>query len=587
MKKLIILLLISPIFLYSQVTREIQVRTITPVDFYLSLIGHIDNLEKNSSLRSKSTVRNFSKLFSKNALIFNDIVPSQNFGKQVNILDYINISKTLKRKRLSSLITITQLNTDVSSLTTFSIGDKGSVIANVSIDKFMSFKENSTNLVSNDGVILDFLEWPFKDNAIIELSYEIIIPKSDSTKQEIIWKIDEILSLKKTHTRPTFYIPKTKMFLTEGSLKIDADSITVNNQSLFLQGDNVRYFTYPTKIQKNTPIYIKNISETFKFKNVEKSKINDFTNSLIFRQTQPTFLSFNAHLSEVISTRGNSLSAINNELSSSFSFSLTWLPFHVNAGKSIFLNRLDEKINNFFKNKKALGKIKKATNLKFSLGIDVSSYQSNVSTKSGNELFQNIIENTLDIDGNSYTRVSTISNINEISELKLLQIGIAANASIDFNQININKGETNTWSIQVLGKILSGFNGNITSSRSANVNYSGIYEDYNLVIGDDEQFERYDLGDYSLQSNSDIELNTPLFINLGVRVERIMNLEKVKEIGFFGGLSTTFTSGDFSAVNQQNYISTNSDELNSTFEVIEGFKLNSPLILSFGISKKL
>jgi len=66
-----------------------------------------------------------------------------------------------------------------------------------------------------------------------------------------------------------------------------------------------------------------------------------------------------------------------------------------------------------------------------------------------------------------------------------------------------------------------------------------------------------------------------------------MNLEKVKEIGFFGGLSTTFTSGDFSAVNQQNYISTNSDELNSTFEVIEGFKLNSPLILSFGISKKL
>ena len=51
------------------------------------------------------------------------------------------------------------------------------------------------------------------DNAIVELSYEIIIPKSDETIQEIKWKIDKISSLKTTHIRPNFYIPKTKIFL--------------------------------------------------------------------------------------------------------------------------------------------------------------------------------------------------------------------------------------------------------------------------------------------------------------------------------------------------------------------------------------
>ena len=119
MKKLIIILFILPSLSQAQDTRQIKVKPITPIDTYLSLIEHIDDLEKLTY--SKSTVRNFSKLFSNDALI-NDIVPSQNFGKQLSVLDYTNISKKLKRKRLSSLITITELNTGVTPLTTFSVG---------------------------------------------------------------------------------------------------------------------------------------------------------------------------------------------------------------------------------------------------------------------------------------------------------------------------------------------------------------------------------------------------------------------------------------------------------------------------------
>ena len=50
MKKLIITLLILPVLIYSQDTSEIQVRPITPIDFYLSLFEHIDNLEKKLHL---------------------------------------------------------------------------------------------------------------------------------------------------------------------------------------------------------------------------------------------------------------------------------------------------------------------------------------------------------------------------------------------------------------------------------------------------------------------------------------------------------------------------------------------------------
>ena len=82
-----------------------------------------------------------------------------------------------KLKRLSSRIKITQLNSDVTSLTKFSTGDKGSVSVNISVDKFMSFRDKSANLISNADTIIDFLDWPFNDNAIVELSYEIIIPK--------------------------------------------------------------------------------------------------------------------------------------------------------------------------------------------------------------------------------------------------------------------------------------------------------------------------------------------------------------------------------------------------------------------------
>ena len=591
MKKLIIILFILPSLLYSQDTRQVEVKPITAIDFYLSLIEHIDDLEKNSSLRSKSTVRNFSKLFSKNALIFNDIVPSSNFGEQVSVEAYINLSKTLKRKRLSSLVTITQLNTNVKSLTTFSEGDKGTVSANVSFDKFMSFKDNSANLVSDEGEIIDFLEWPFEDAGVIDLSYEIVIPKSDTTKQEIVWKINKISSLKKTHSKPMFYIPKTKIFLSKENSKIDADSITINKKSLYLKGEDIRYFTYPKEITKSTPIFINGISENFVFKSVEKSKINDFSNSLIFRQTMPTMFSFNTHLNESIDIQGNSLTMINNELNSSYSLSLTWLPYQINGENVPSIKKIDEKIDEFLKNLKLYqenkDKIKKATNLNIAVGLDVSSYQSNITSNNNNEIIQNTNESAIDEDGHTYTRVSTTSDYIENSDFNFLKFGIAANASVDFDRINTVKAEKNTWSLQLLTKISTGLNGKITSSRSANTNYTGIYEDFNLIIGDDEQFERYNLGDYSTQSNSDIELNTPLFVNFGIRIERITNFENIKEIGLFIGASTTFTSGDFSTTNPQNYISTNSNELNSSFDVIEGFKLKSPFILSFGISKKL
>lgn len=590
MKKLIIILFILPSLLYSQDTRQFQVKPITPIDFYLSLIEHIDDLEKNSSLRSKSTVRNFSKLFSKDALIFNDIVPSPNFGEQISFSEYIDISKKLKRKRLSSLITITQLNADVKPFTEFNVGDQGSVSVNVSVDKFMSFKDNSANLVSEENDIVDFLDWPFKDAGIIDLSYEIIIPKSDETKQDIIWKIEKISSLKKIHTRPLFYIPKTKILLSKENTKIDSDSITINRKSLFLKGEDIRYFTYTEEITKNTPIFINGVSENFVFKSVEKSKINDFTNSLIFRQTMPTMASFNTHLNETIEIQGNNLKMMNNELNSSFSLSLTWLPYQINGEKSGRIKKWDEWINNKMRNgieKLREKNYKKVTNLNIAVGLDLNSYQSSITSNNSNQIIQNTNENAIDEDDHTYTRISTTSNYTENSEFKFLKAGIAGNASIEFNKINTKGNGKVTIAVNVTGNLSTGLNGKITSSRSANVNYTGIYEDFNLIIGDDEQFDRYNLGDYSIESNSDIELNTPLFANLGLRFERIADMGEIKEIGVFFGVSTTFIIGDFSTINPQNYISTNSNELNSSFDVIEGFKLNSPVILSIGISKKL
>ena len=47
------------------------------------------------------------------------------------------------------------------------LGDKGTVSINVSFDKFMSFKDNSANLVSEEGEIIDFLVGPSKTQELL------------------------------------------------------------------------------------------------------------------------------------------------------------------------------------------------------------------------------------------------------------------------------------------------------------------------------------------------------------------------------------------------------------------------------------
>ena len=109
---------------------------------------------------------------------------------------------------------------------------------------------------------------------------------------------------------------------------------------------------------QNSSIFINNVSDNFVFKGVEKSKINDFTNSLIFRQTMPTMASFNAHLNESIDIQGNNLKMMNNELNTSFSISLTWLPYQINGENVLAIKKIDEKIDEFLRNLKLISKIK-------------------------------------------------------------------------------------------------------------------------------------------------------------------------------------------------------------------------------------
>ena len=188
-------------------------------------------------------------------------------------------------------------------------------------------------------------------------------------------------------------------------------------------------------------------------------------------------------------------------------------------------------------------------------------------------------ENAIDVDGHDYIRTNHIYNISE--DVSLNSALIFATARLDIvKSIKQHQIQIGLFANGLLFPVQN----SMTTNISATGNYSGEYEQFNLVIGDDEQFERYDLGTYSLTNSKEFQVEYPLLsvIEFGL----VADWFAINGFGVSFGVSSIM-SNDPVSTSITTELSTGSDNLNSMLEVIDEFNIKNKIKLKLGLIYKL
>jgi hypothetical protein len=550
MRKLIIALLLFPGLLYSQTV------PLNEVDFYLELINTIDNYEKYSSLRKKSFYNKYDNLFTSEAKVLDDIVPSSTFGEYLKFDEYSMNIRRLKRKRLSTDIKILEISDKKES----SDANSGTIDVHVIINRDMAFESKEGNIFYKDKI--EYVDWPQTTNCIITLKYDIYEEKNGDNMQEgVNWKIESIKSTK-TINKLNIYIPFTKTFLLPPKLLVGT-GVMLDGQEVKFQGEKLAYFIKDKIDKKKNEMSIIGKETEYTFTKVKPLDNSLFVNQVIFSEKVPLYgnLNIDQGVNYGFTNSNSILSMGTHSYSDENSGSLTAYLF-----KPTFLS-----------SKEVWG-----SKIRTQIGVNVLYSNSNLSITDAE--FTSVEENSIDIDGHSYTRTNHIYNITEDININATLLNFSARLDID-KSVKI-KGKFNSIQFGVFTNVLLlPIQNTATSTISAVGNYSGEYEQFdNLIIGDDEQFERYDLGTYDLSSSKDLQIEyAPVsMFEVGIVGDYIFP----KGWGFNVGFSSIVSNAPLTSSSLQE-LSNGSDNINSMLDLVDEFNIHSKIKLKLGLIYKL
>jgi len=546
MKKFIFAIVLLPGIIFSQTI------PLNDVDFYLELINTIESYEKYSSLRKKSFYDKYDNLFLESAKVFDDIVPSSTFGEYLSFNEYSMNIRKLKRKRLSTNIEILEIGEKKEK----SDGNSGEIDVYVTIDRDMAFESKEGNISYSD--IIEYIDWPQRTHCIISLQYNVFTDKNgDAVQEGIDWKIKSIKNIKPLN-RLNIYIPFTKNIIGKPQiLNADENGVTLDGNEIKFVGEKLNYFINKNINRENNLTIIGKEAE-YKFSNVKPLKKSTFVQQVIFREMAPVYIYYNHDLT-------NSYSLINtnsNLVIGAHSFSDS-----PSISGAIYL----------YKNKSLITKKFLGSKIIPQFGVNLLYSKSNL--KISNSEFTSVNENAIDADGHNYIRTNHIYNISENVSFNSALIFATARLdivrSIKQHQIQIGL---------FANGLLFPVQNSMTTNISATGNYSGEYEQFNLVIGDDEQFERYDLGTYSLTNSKEFQVEYPLLsvFEFGLVADWFAK----NGFGVSFGVSSIM-SNDPVSTSITTELSTGSDNLNSMLEVIDEFNIKNKIKLKLGLIYKL
>ena len=550
MRKFITYLILFPLLALGQ-TSSLDLNSKKNTGFYLDIFDVIDRYEKNCRFSKLSRYNNFEDLFTDSSSVYNDVIPSSSFTKNVSPRQYISEIRRLKRKRLTVDIDVLEIGEVYAKST-------NSGMIDVYVLKYMKarFDDESANIIYDD--IKEFIDWENTIGLKMQLVYQDFRDTINGKPQfGRVLRINSIKEYSKKNERFNIYVPFEKNPFSKEKL-ISSDTITIRAKDYPLKGKAINYFL-SKNLQKGDDIKLKNFEDEYKFTKVRPLK-GELMKKVMFRKRIPLYLSYNFSLNPSVD-----IGSLNENLTigsviydEQLSASISLYPIQFDKSFETILPFLPLLMNT-------------------QVGLKVKYSMSEINFQDGR--FTSVNSTAIDADNSTYQRTHTISNIQETVSLTQTQIFLSFKkgwSKIKFMPEKLEAG-------LVINPLLYSSTTS-TFTGSADANYAGYYEDlFGLVIGDDEQFDYYNLGSYSLDNPQAVEINSPFM--------SILELGGFLEYPFkINNLSTGVNLGINYILNFQplaeateNEISTNSQEYKSIVSNTEYLKINDGVQISIGV----
>lgn len=555
MRKVIIYFMFIPFFLSGQESMSSKKSDMT-ADFYLSVFDVIDKYEKNCRFSKLSRYNDFENLFTdSSSSVYNDIIPSSSFMKNVSPRQYISEVRRLERKRLTVDIDVLEVGEVYAKST-------NSGMIDVYVLKYMKarFDDNSANIIYED--IKEFIDWEHTIGLTIQLVYQDFRDTINGKPQfGRVLRINSIKEYSKKNERFNIYVPFEKNLFTKEKL-ISSDIITIRAKDYPLKGKTINYFL-SKNLQKGDDIKLKNFEDDYKFTKV-KSLNGEIMKKVLFRKRIPLHLSYNFSLNPSVDI---------GSLNEGMTIGSVIYDDKLSASISLYPIKFDKSFETSVPGLQLLINTQVGLKLKYSM--------SEINFQDGT--FTSVNSAAIDADNTTYQRTHTISNIQETVSLTQTQIFLSFKkgwSKIKFLPEKLEAG-------LVINPLLYSSTTS-TFTGSADANYSGYYEDlFGLVIGDDEQWDPYNLGSYSLDSPEAVEINVPGFsvFELGGFLEYPFKINSLST-GVNFGINYIINTKPL-AETTENEISTNSQEYKSIVSNTEYLKIKNSLQISIGVFIKL
>ena len=535
MKNIILAILtLFPLFLFSQSNISVQER------------NEIQKLVRECLRDYESNIKvginnedDFYELFTEDESLIDDVYPSKTFSKKINSFDWYDILDKCKLYRV---------NTEVKKWESFNKISIDSGFVNVIVGKNVrsswdQFSRKEFNIVVDEKGkdIVEQVVYESSEDFRFTFHYNLSADK-DKIKCKInsISKIDTLI---RKNIYVVCYKPATLLarfskekLLTEQILN---NIKTTSNKINFIKnGKKISYVLADENI--NLDFYK---IEGLKKPKVESFQIEDFKN--------PD--NYNPILKKIIYNE-----KIPGRLSYSFLVSNTSNLFDFGAG--LIPDNINYNENNNFSVSSDLWKLSE----NFMLGLTINLVNSNTTLNSS--LIQTITEipNPITQNQTTYIRKNSVTNFSE--DLSFTQSFLMPTIYYNINE-NFN----------IFGSLSFVSNSTVTSSRSGEVKYSGIFEDnFNIEISEPIDYfingniNTLDLGTelFNIQENINVQ-NTISIIDVGLNYSAPF-LEINNDTKFIiHGLYRINRENLFTKT--QNEISSNRNEFNSFTEVVDYF----------------
>lgn len=343
------------------------------------------------------------------------------------------------------------------------------------------------------------------------------------------------------------------------SLNINGDKDYFNRYGAkFFFQDSI-YNIPPSDKKKNIFYFAKDLNKPIKFSN------NNYSNYYnMYEEHRP--LDFNMPRIAVIKLKNNGVGRYGY--------------FEIDLGKDIFNNinsfldsdlnieNLDNSIefqNNFNTSLKYNLYFPSPIRAYFGFGISLSNFNFISTFTDFNQSYDDF-----DPDGSLYKRTISFSNFQESLSAEFISIPFSIGLNLEIDEVlNIDFKSFNNFhfllDLSYSPSLMKNTNNN--SSRTADVLYSGFYENFfNLYISENGV---YDFGNYTVSNSNNIQLKNNISHNFSIGLKSYFN-----RLVLSSSFNYLWINNDFFNLEENSFLSRNNENLNSYFSTIEKSRIS-------------